>query len=197
METLAALDLRSYYLINHGLVSGALDRWMVFLSANLTWVGAFIIGVILAAITRSPKHVRVLCVVLAALSISDFLCGHVFKPAAGRIRPCHTLSNSRRVDGVCGGTFTMPSNHASNGAAVTAVLTTFLPPAWMFLSIACTLAVGFSRVYLGVHYPADVLMGFMVGSVLGIIIVRVTRSWVEGTSHELGDQSSRSQSTVG
>src|SRR5512134_2162466 len=95
-----------------------------------------------------------------------FLIGAgVIKHTVQRIRPCHVIAEVHLLAG-CTHSFAMPSNHASNMFALATVTGTMLPRwRWVVLSLAGSVA--YSRVYLGVHYPTDVLVGAVWGAVLG------------------------------
>lgn len=94
----------------------------------------------------------------------DFL-GAQLKWVMKRPRPCQVLSHIHELTG-CGGTFSLPSNHALNSATIAAFLHMVYPRtgwvAWPL--VAC---IGISRVYVGAHYVTDVLWGWGLGGVLG------------------------------
>ncbi|HEX2505738.1 MAG TPA: phosphatase PAP2 family protein [Gaiellaceae bacterium] len=89
----------------------------------------------------------------------------VVKVAVGRDRPFEDIPEPEPLMTATAGT-SMPSGHAATSAAGAVVLSALAPraaPAFVLLA----LAVGYSRVYVGVHYPADVLVGFAIGAVAG------------------------------
>mgnify|MGYP001986320291 CR=1 FL=1 len=77
----------------------------------------------------------------------------------------------RILSGKCGGMHSFPSNHAANGASLFVAFYQSLSPLGAVLSMLLLLVVGVSRIYLGVHYPLDILFGFFVGSFLAYILV--------------------------
>lgn len=103
----------------------------------------------------------------ATVGATDALCYYLLKPMVARPRPCHELADLFTPAG-CGGPWSMPSNHAANAFAA-AVLVTFVYPRAAPLTLTLAAAVGASRVFLGVHYPSDVVVGAFVGTAVGII----------------------------
>lgn len=67
----------------------------------------------------------------------------------------------------------MPSNHAANGMATTTVIAVFASRFWFIAALVSTLIVGFTRVYLGVHFPGDVLSGFVFGMGYGVAAIAI------------------------
>jgi membrane-associated phospholipid phosphatase len=98
------------------------------------------------------------------IGLSDFLGGQL-KILIGRPRPCQVLEHIHELIG-CGGTFSMPSNHAMNSGTVISFLVMLYPALgwvlWPFLGL-----IGLSRVFLGAHYVTDVLVGVGLGALLG------------------------------
>jgi undecaprenyl-diphosphatase len=155
--------------------SSALDGFMIFLSSNMPWI--VLAGGTLAYLLIKGKHVRLATILfgLLALGLSDLVSFEIVKPFVGRDRPCWIVPGINKVLGYCGGSYGFTSNHAANAAAFTMSLIISKSFSRMFVSVVCLFAllIGLSRVYLGVHYPGDVLGGFALGIMISLILFRL------------------------
>lgn len=98
------------------------------------------------------------------IGASDLLGGQI-KMLIGRPRPCQVLAHVHELVG-CGGTFSMPSNHAMNSGTAVAFLVMLYPALGWVLWPSLGL-IGLSRVYLGAHYVTDIMVGIGLGALLG------------------------------
>lgn len=115
---------------------------------------------------KGRKHaLKVLVVAALAVGACDLLSYRVLKPWAARPRPEYSgVGAIMRVPS--GGRLGFPSNHAGNAGAAAAVLSVAYPAASIvFWSLACLVA--YSRVYVGMHFPLDVLAGLAIGAMIG------------------------------
>lgn len=145
--------------------------------AGIIWI---VLAVILLLI---PKTRKTGMVMVAALCIDLVLCNGILKPLVGRIRPCDintqvSLLIARPDD------FSFPSGHTAASFAVVAAL--FLSEerrVWKpALALACLIA--FSRLYLYVHYPTDILAGIFVGIAAGYVGYIIIRQYMKWKSHK-------------
>jgi undecaprenyl-diphosphatase len=140
----------------------------------------FVALVLLWMLIRGRHHVRIAAILLIiTIVISDQLNSSVIKYWLIRPRPCHALQNVHLLVS-CGSGFSFPSSHAVNNFAGALILAFFFPRAkWWFFGFAAIVA--FSRVYVGVHYPFDVIGGaviglFCAGSVL-LVFITLEKLW--------------------
>ena len=164
---MSELDERLLLAINQGLGWAPLDRPMLLLSSGWLWIATgAVVAVTLIARLRG-RGLLVVLSMLAAIATSDPLVGMVLKPLADRLRPCVELSELVRQVAECRGGWSFPSNHAANAAALVAALGVGIPRS-LWLCVPAAALVGLSRVYLGMHYPSDVLAGYVVGAACGL-----------------------------
>jgi len=168
------LDLRLFHFLNQVLVHPWLDVLMPIATHPATWAVALGLGAIYLAVRQGDRGRRTIVAVLLALALGDFVAAQLLKPAFHRLRPCHD-SVEVRNPGRCGGRYGFPSNHATNAASVSAALGTFYPVT-LVATVPLALLVGWSRIYLGVHYPADVVAGFLLGAMVGVLVAMIVLS---------------------
>lgn len=169
MDFLYSIDLNIFYFINKTLANPVFDRVLVPLRTSEYWFIAYAILIyFLVTKFKAPGRLLLLTIALAII-FSDQFNSQFLKELVGRIRPCHSLPDVRLLV-PCGGGKSFPSSHAVNYFTLAALMTYFFPQyKYHFYTLASLIA--FSQVYVGVHYPSDVLVGSFLGFTIGTLFV--------------------------
>ena len=168
LETLREIDTALFHLINRGLQNIIFDVSMPVITDKYYFI---ILALMIYLVTKHKKK-AVIPIVLTIISValSDWTA-NTLKHLIGRIRPCHALEGARILVG-CTNSFSMPSNHAANSFAIIFALS-YISGKWVrWMALTVAMLVGFSRVYIGVHYPSDVLVGALTGIAVSILVIK-------------------------
>lgn len=181
-DFLYSIDLKLFYFFNQTLQNVLFDVVMPFVTdLNKKPLALVVVGILwMLLLWKGGRNGRIAALLLIpTIAFSDQFNSSFLKYLIERARPCHALSDVHLLVS-CGSGYSFPSSHAVNNFAAAVVLSYFLPRwTWAFFTFAGIVA--FSRVYVGVHYPSDVLAGSILGLMCGglIIIVynRIERWW--------------------
>lgn len=171
MQLLIDFDTYILYKINGGLKNSLFDILMPFVTNYRNWYFIITLIILLFIIRDWKKGLATILLVIIAVSISDYLNSHIVKYIFGRLRPCKELpiETLNLIIG-CPHNPSFPSSHASNIFALSTVLVyryrRLLTPMLLIAILVCL-----SRVYLGVHYPSDVIAGGICGVLYGSAVI--------------------------
>tara|TARA_B100000941_G_scaffold245320_1_gene189791 strand:- start:591 stop:1190 length:600 start_codon:yes stop_codon:yes gene_type:complete len=162
------IDIADKYLLlwvhkNHNTF---LDYLMPALTSSDNWTIPIILLILFLGFRCGKKGRIALVIIVICLGTTDALCAQVLKPFFQRLRPSHLSIEGLNLLVGKGGKWSMPSNHAANIFALSTILSYFYErfkfPLYLF-----SVVIAISRVYVGVHYPSDILIGSFVGYLIG------------------------------
>ncbi len=180
LDSLLQIDREAFIALNSGMVNGLFDWLMPVLRHKYTWLPLYI-GVAAWFLYRYKwQGLWFIGFTLLTFALTDQISASFIKPWAERLRPCREplLEGQVRLLVNCGGGFSFPSSHASNhfGFAVIVGACLYRQYRWpLYALLALAVLVSLAQIYVGVHYPADVLGGAVLGSLVGGMV------WLLGT----------------
>jgi undecaprenyl-diphosphatase len=146
------------------------DQVMHLISSTVIWIPLYLAILITLGIKLKRKFPVLILTIALAVTLSDQGSVHI-KNSVQRPRPCYEPALAglvHTVNGECGGKYGFVSSHACNSFMVALLSLLFIRRRWFTISIILwALVVGYSRIYLGVHYPGDVICGSLLGAVIG------------------------------
>lgn len=153
-----------------------LEMILTLIRFKYFWVPLYIFILAHLILRYKQKSVFVIIALMVCLGLSDGLSSHVLKPIVQRERPCQSelMQVTERVH--CGSGYSFPSSHATNHFALALFFIFIFSPLstiYRILLLAWAGSISFAQVFVGVHYPIDVLVGAVLGSIIGILVAKV------------------------
>lgn len=174
LESLLELDENLFFWINQGMSNPFFDWLLPIWRDKYTWIPLYAFLIVLSFLKFNWKKALLFIVLLVAtVGIADQVSSQWIKKSVQRIRPCNDLEVQQnlnlRVD--CGSGYSFTSSHATNHLAIATFVAfaLFVGQFWnQVLIYTWAASIGFGQVYVGVHYPVDVIVGSLLGFLIGL-----------------------------
>ena len=172
---------RNLFIFLNSLHHPHLDFFMYWMSDRWIWIPFYAVLVIIIASRFKWKSILIVSSIAVTIILADQITSGIMKPLFERYRPCHDPELLAIVHTLnhCGGKFGLASSHAANTFALAMFIWMLFRKyySWTWLIFLWAAVVSYSRIYLGVHYPGDILLGGITG-ILAAYLVFHFYEWI-------------------
>lgn len=184
LDYLYYIDKAIFLFFNNTISNPVMDLIMPYVTdwSQFLMIRIILAGVFVYLLFFSGSKGRILIILISiTIIISDQVSSTLIKPLVARPRPCHLMDGKFMVENLrllvsCGPGFSFPSSHAVNHFAVAFILSKVYSKFKIYF-FSFAILVSFSRIYVGVHYFFDVIIGSIVGMLIAITIFN-SYSWI-------------------
>ncbi|MEC8689084.1 MAG: phosphatase PAP2 family protein [Candidatus Neomarinimicrobiota bacterium] len=174
IDVIINVDKKIFTFFNSSIANPVFDIFFPIITNQDIWIIPILLGIIILSIKGGAKGRIASIVLIIGVILADYSSAQIIKPYFQRLRPSHDILDQIRLLVPKGGRYGFVSSHAANMYVSATILGYFYSKQKrLFFTIASLVA--FSRVYVGVHYPADIVFGGLLGYGLGWITIT---SWV-------------------
>lgn len=161
-----------FFLINQSFEVPFLDWLLPYWRTKETWIPFYILLIAFSVFKFKKTGIFLMLAALLTVGVTDTISNRIIKKTVQRIRPCNDLQLKEQVDLLvrCGSGYSFTSNHAANHFGLAAFFVWTLGQIyrrsrfwWWFWATS----IAFAQIYVGVHYPLDILGGALIGIIVG------------------------------
>lgn len=180
MSQLSNIDSDLFLFLN-GLHADWMDGAMMLITDMWVWLPMYALWIYWVVKQYDKRCWWVFLAVGIVVLCSDQLSSHVCKPLFHRLRPCYNIDFQNLIylpKGLAGGRYGFVSSHAANTFAISAFMTPVLSKyrPWAAITLFLWASISsYSRIYIGYHYPGDILAGAALGALVGFLLWRLFR----------------------
>ena len=152
-----------------------MDGVMKIYTSTSVWIPVALVLLFIVLKNNRPRT-AILTILAVALTIvaTDQVSSHLIKPLVARLRPCNDPTIMHLIDTVNGyrsGGYSFTSSHACNSFGIFAIVSLIIRNRALSLSLLLWASINsYSRIYLGVHFPGDILCGAIIGTTMGSMV---------------------------
>ena len=181
MEYILQVDESLFQLINGAWNNAFLDVVLPYWREKTFWYPAYLILLIFLIYRFRLKGVYLVLAVALTLGLADTASSKGFKKTVKRLRPCNdpAIKDTVVLRVGCGKAYSFTSSHATNHFAMATFLAMtlgFILKRYRWLLYAWAGSIAYAQVYVGVHYPTDVIVGSLLGFLIGWLVAKVYKS---------------------
>lgn len=179
IESLIDIDQRLFIAIHSDFANSFFDGLMPIIRNAKTWIPLYLVFLFLIFKKHKARGFYILLATVLIVALTDQFSAGFMKPYFERLRPCHEPSIAQYIRNLidCGGQYGFISSHATNHFGLAVILSWFFKKSyhfryatWTFFTWAALIS--YAQVYVGKHYPGDVLVGALSGLFIGWIILK-------------------------
>ena len=183
METIRQLDLQLFHFVNQRFSNDVFDVICPLIRDKTFMIACYFVFAAIMYRAFPDQFLKIVIGGAITFLLTDQISATLIKPIFHRLRPCNNSAvNARLLADYCGSGFSFVSSHATNSFGMVAFLSIVRAKRrTSIILIIWALLVCYSQVYVGVHYPFDVLSGGITGAVIGSTTGTITRKFM--TNH--------------
>ena len=171
----------NFLFINQQLSGGFLDFFLPTMRNPYFWIPLYIFIIAFMLINFKKKGLMWILALACCVGLADLTSSRLIKYEVQRLRPCQELDFKDNVNlkVVCGSGYSFTSSHATNHMAIGSFIiytSRIILGNWRWLFFLWAFLIGFAQIYVGVHFPLDVLFGFILGWIIGWLVYRLFRA---------------------
>lgn len=175
IEQLIEIDQNAFRIINGVWINPLFDALLPWLRNKYIWLPLYMFILSFLVINFRTKGFIYFLGLLLVVGLCDQGSSGLLKPIVGRERPCNDVAFSEYARTLidCGSGKSFPSSHATNHFGIAAFLSMLFARIWRPVTVIAfvwAFVVSYAQIYVGVHYPLDIIGGALMGTLFGLLV---------------------------
>ncbi len=174
-QQLESLDKKLFVLLNSKLTNPFFDWILPYFRDSVFWAPLYLFLIVFIAVNYGKKGWWWSIGFVCTVAVADLISSRVFKEGFQRLRPCQDpffFDQVRLLLKQCSGSYSFTSSHAANHFGMATFVSVTLYPTfkrWIYFAYLWAFFISYAQIYVGVHYPLDILGGAAVGVLAGLL----------------------------